>query len=765
MTTLLVRCEEYRQSIAYGAASKLLRAAMGIDDREDPQRVGVLLKAQVRDLTPYLEPWLPLIAEIVGAEVDPTSEVDGLDPKFRRDRALWAASQLAVWLTRQPIVVRIEGSQWMDAASAELLDYVLTRGADLPWLVVGTRRPTGTGWIPDPALDPVTIELGPLSPGASRALLTELRRDDPVLPDVAGAVIERSGGNPLFLEQLAVRAGASDELPDTVESTVSMHIDQLSPDDRKVLREASVLGRRFSEELAEAVIGSQDWSVLDEYVEREWDGLLRFRHTLVREAAYEGLPYRTRRDLHLRTARALEGTAGPEILSLHYARAEEDEKAWRYGVEAGRDAFARNAPDDASVLLERALDAAGKVRSVPAADIAAAAELLGDAHDLAGRPTEADEAYRAARGKSKLSNDKARLDRKRGLMREREGKYPAALRMLSTGLKALPKTKYPEERAELEVAYAGVKFRQGKYRDAVARAEKAIPLAEKAGADSTLGHAYYLRGHARHFLDHTSGDDELMKALAIFEASNDHLMQANVLNNLGVHAYDSGRWDEALDYQRRNAEQRELAGDVVGAAVAAYNRALVLMDQGKLDEAESALEQVRVTCRAANFPVGVAGAAMNLANVSARRGDSESALAMLEETMSQFENMGADSFVVVNRLAEAEAHLLGGDVEAALAVADKAIEAAEGLEGAEVPLVGLYRVRGVSLVWLGRGQEGHIQLMDALAAAREHQVTFEEALISDGLATLYGEVEAADRRDEIVSRLGIVRLPPYLTPG
>ena len=762
---VVVRGEEYRQLIPYGAASRLLRAAMGIGDREDPGRAGTLLEAQVHDVAPYLDPWLPLLAQVIDAEVDATPEVDQLDDAFRGDRIHWAVAQLGVWLTRQPIVIRIEDSHWMDPASARLLSFLLARGAELPWLVLATHRPEGPGWEPGDELDATRIELGPLAPGASLALLTELRRANPLSPDLAAAVVARSGGNPLFLELLARAAAPSEGSPDPVEATIAKQIDRLPPADRRLMREVSVLGRRFSPDFAEEVIGPQEWTGLEEHLEREWDGQLSFRHALVHEVAYEGLSASTRRDLHRRAAQALTAqSAGPELLSLHYQRAGAHDEGWAFAYLAGKRALARGAPDEASMLLEQALSSARRVGSISVRDLADATELLGDAHRLAGRVEEADRAYLKSDGRVQHRVDKARLLHKRALIRQQQRQFPESLRMLTRALRVMPARSYPGERAELEVAYADVRYRQARYRDTVERAERAIPLAKKAGDQKTLGHAYFLKGQANSHLDPGSGAKDVALALKTFEKVNDHLMQAKVLNSLGLDAYDRGLWTEALEYQQRNTEQRDLAGDAVGAASAGHSRALVLLDQGKLDEAELELERVGVMCRAANYGVGIAESTMNLATVAARRGDTESALLMLDETLAQFEDTGADRPAVVNLLAQAEAHLLGGDVEAALATADKAIEAAEGVDGVERSMVGLLRVRGVALVWLGSSQEGHTQLLDALQAARRAGGAFEEVLLLDSLATLYGDKEAAEQRDTIVGQLGIVKLPPFLTP-
>src|SRR5205823_13427624 len=116
----------------------------------------------------------------------------------------------------------------------------------------------------------------------------------------------RSGGSPLFLVELlnVARSAGTDVLPDSVEAVVTADIDRLSPSDRIVLRYASVLGVAFDEALLEAALGDEVkpdeslWERLRGLIDREFDGELRFRNTLVHDAAYEGLPFRRRRELH-----------------------------------------------------------------------------------------------------------------------------------------------------------------------------------------------------------------------------------------------------------------------------------------------------------------------------------------------------------------------------------------------------------------------------------------------------------------------------------
>ena len=762
--TIEIRCDQYERCNPYSTASKVLRATMGIGDDEDPKRVGALLQARVRELTPYLEPWLPLLAEVIGGRVRMTKAVRALSDRCRQQRTESAVSQLISWLIHEPLVVSIEDAHWMDGSSADLLFFVFA-GSDLPCLVVSTRRPFAPGQAPsDDRAGAAVIELGPLAPGAARALLTELRKDDPVPMKALSAMIDRAEGNPMFMELLALGDGQSEAMPRDLGSAVKAQIDRLAPAPRATIQQASVFGGDFVPDEARDLFAGVDWATVADFIEPAPAGRLRFRHASVRDAVYAGLTARQRHAFHDAVAKDLV-EAAPEsaAATIHFHQAANHAEVWTRGRLAATSALEQGAFNEGAALFEMALESSGHVDAATKKDIAETAELFGDACQRAGRPEDADRAYVASSAGFRANRDKARLLAKRAGVRERDGRYPAALRMLTAAIKSLPKRSGPGDHAALEYRYARVRFSQAKYRDAIERGERATAQASRVGDEGTLGRAHLLIGRARSRLEPGAGSDDLERALEIFEDRSDHLMQASALGHLGTDAYRRGSYGEALKYQDRNAKHRELAGDVIGAAMASYRRAVVLLDQGKLDEAALALERVRVASRAANSPIGTARSTMKAAEIDARRGNTLLALGMLEIAQAQFENMGNDREALESRLVQSEAALLAGDVEEALATAEKALEATEGVEGIEPVKIGLQRVRGVALVWIGKSKEGYVQLMGALEAAQAAPAAFEEALVSDALAKLYGDDEAAEHRDEIMDRLGIIKLPPFLT--
>jgi class 3 adenylate cyclase/tetratricopeptide (TPR) repeat protein len=438
-----------------------------------------------------------------GAEVDPTPETEQIDPAFRRTQLHQSVEQFLERVLMMPTLVVLEDSHWMDDASWDLIRHLTRDAAARPWVFCVTRRPQG-GELARDVEGHVQLALEPLDREGAQALALAAAGELALSSDALEAVGTRSGGNPLFVRELiaaARAAGSVDALPETVETLITTRIDTLAPEDRFLLRNASVLGARFeldllAEVVAEELAGVNEldrWERLSEFVMWEGAGELRFVHDLFRAVAYEGLSYRRRRHVHERVGAALQRRgADPALLSLHFFRAEDYGRAWLYSVEAGTRAKADHANIVAAELFERALEAAEQIDVAPA-ELAAVAEALGDVSELAAQYERAAAAYERART---VGSEDPRLLLKEGVLRERLGKYPDALNWYGRGLQdAGPATKI-----ELELAFAGVKYRQGQYDEAIEWGERAAADAEAAGDRVKLAHAFYLQHIAPHRL-------------------------------------------------------------------------------------------------------------------------------------------------------------------------------------------------------------------------------------------------------------------------
>ena len=196
--------------------------------------------------------------------------------------------------------------------------------------------------------------------------------------------MERGAGNPLFLQELASvgeKAEDAEELPETVEALVATRIDQLAPGDRALLRWASVLGASFSGVAHRRgargrlrrrgrLGGVGPARPSSSSAIRRSPEAFRFRHALIRDAAYEGLSYKRRRELHGRVAEVIERRhaerpeEAAELLSLHFFNAGRWSEAWKYSRIAGDLAREVYANVDAAQFYERALETAGRVRDL-----------------------------------------------------------------------------------------------------------------------------------------------------------------------------------------------------------------------------------------------------------------------------------------------------------------------------------------------------------------------------------------------------------------
>ncbi len=646
----------------------------------------------------------------------------------------------------------------------------LTRNPDpRPWLLCVTRRPQGDAIAKD-VDGHVLLELQPLAGDAAQSLALAAAGELALSGEALDAVRERSGGNPLFVRELVAAArdaGSADTLPETVETLITSRIDTLSPEDRFLLRNASVLGARFELDVLAEVVGDElddvadlgRWDRLAEFVAWEDAGVLRFVHDLFRAVSYEGLSYRRRREVHALVGDALERReAAPAILSLHFREAARDDKAWHYAVLAGDQARAQFANVVAAELYERALAAAQDLPGLSTDDVARVCEALGDVAELFADYEKAATAYMRAR--RQLASDdpvQARLMLKEGNLRERLGRYTKALHWYGRGLKAVEGDGDAGERARLEVAYAGVKFRQARYDDAIIWCERAAADAQAADDRSTLAHAYYIRDAVETHLGH-SDPTWCEQALAIFEEIGDALGAGKVLNNLGIHAYYAGRWDEALDFYARSREQKERAGDVVSAALQTNNEAEILLDQGHFERAGELFNDALRVSRAAGYALGEAFVTANLARVAARTGRYDEAHALFDDAVARLTAIGSEGLALEVEARRAECLVLEGRHKEAAKLATDAIARAEtlGRLGSLGPL--LERSLGYAVHQARQPAKARPHFEESLRLARAAETDYEVALTLRALA-LTGAPEHAAEAGSILERLGVVATP------
>jgi class 3 adenylate cyclase/tetratricopeptide (TPR) repeat protein len=780
MPMLTATCEQYEAATPYHPFRPLLRSLLDVPLNGDPVLNRRSLAERLAAIDPELEPWSPLLAVPLDVEMESTPEVDELEPSFRRARLHGVVGSLLGALLDRPTFLLFEDVHWMDEASSELLRFLATQLSSRPWLSCTTRRPGPGGFSAAEGMPPVpalTLRLEPLPADDARKLV-EAASGGTLGDEELAELTARGAGNPLFLQELAVAAGdeETEELPETVEALLATRIDGLAPGDRALLRWASVLGPSFHSTEIRAVLAgdatasSDDevWDRLAEFVERDPTVAagFRFRHALIRDAAYEGLSFRRRRELHGRVAEVIEerNAADPfdvaELLSLHFGLAGRWAEAWRYSVEAGRRAAAKWANLEAAEFYRRALDAAGSLADLEPPEVAAVWQRLGACLWLAGRLEEAAAAFADARallpGDSPAAVD---LMRQEGRVYQDLSDLDRAMRLYDDAVESARGVADEGERRhltlELRLAIAQIHFRQGAFGDAIRGLDGVVREALDSGDHEVLAPAYL----NLHLVHSQIGSPERKAysglALTLYEELGDLRGQARALNNLGIEAYFDGDWVKARDLYERSGDLFERIGDLTELVGTTYNVAEILADQGRLEDAEKLLETIVRDADAIGQRMLAALARVNLGRVLARTGRFEDAEVLLGEALKQVRELGVASVALEVELRMVELDALRADrPDTVLDRLAPLLAAALGAEGAAPLLALAYRLEGVVLAQRGDVEAARASLGRSADVAREAGARNELAVSLDLLGVL-GDERAEAESASLLDAMGV----------
>ena len=758
-------CDQYETETAYWPMRALLRTVIGVPADAAGADVLDALSAHAADRDPGLLPWLPLVATVLDAECFPTPEVAALAEEFRRARLEDTVVRFLTAALREPSVVVIDDVHLMDDASVDLLAAICRRVPSQPWLVVLMRRESGQGFRLGADDDSVvSLRPGPLDAEASALLARHQLEDAALTPEDVASLTRRAGGNPLFLRGLvrAARTGARlDGLPETLEGLITTQIDRLPPDERTLLRFASVLGAGFHETELRALMdghrlptGAAALRRLSYFIRQEGHGRYRFDHQLIRDTAYEGLPYRLRRTLHGRAGEVIESNATSpdevaELLSFHFLHAARMDKAWDYSRLAGLRARDKYAFAQAEELLERATVAAGSLRDrVDRRDLVDVQVALGEARFRLGRNDAALTSYQVAR--RQMGDDPVRaalMHKAEASIYYRQGRHSVALRSLTRGLHLVTPLGSPSAvtaRSRLEGAYAVVRENQGHYRDALRWARLAEEHAEACGDPAALADALEAVHGALSMLGRDSDRAYGEEALALYELVGDRVGQSRALNNLAVHAWIRGRGQESLEMFSRAEALATEAGDTGGAAATQYNVGDVLVRLGRSDEAVTLLRELLPVLSGLGVEDFHAAARRALGLALVLQGEPEEGERMLHEARDALEALGEPAEVVETDAAIAYALLLDGRAADAATLAGHASERAVALDAGHL-LPWSLRLHGAALADAGDLDEAQAVLARALEAA-DAQSRVDRGFVLAELAHL------ARRRGESESR-------------
>jgi class 3 adenylate cyclase/tetratricopeptide (TPR) repeat protein len=395
-------------SVSHGKASAFLPVLdllhgyfkiIGDDDaRARREKIGgkvLMLDRAQEDTLPYL---FALLGIVEGD--DPLAQMDA---QVRKRRTLDAIKRILLRESlNQPLMVIFEDLHWIDEETQALLNLLADAIANAKILLLVNYRPEYSHQWNSKTIY-TQLRLDPLGIESADEMLSALLGDGKDLVPLKRVIIERTEGNPFFMEETVqvlldegslVRDGNITRLtrplgdlkiPPTVQGILAARIDRLSAESKDLLQALAVIGREFSLSLIRAVVPKSDDELsrmlnglqLGEFIYEQpavGDIEYSFKHALTQEVAFGSVLNERRKELHRRTAAAIESLYADRLedryteLAHHYGRAGDAAKAVQYMGLAGQQALDRSAFSEALSLLTTGLELLKTLPQSPARD-------------------------------------------------------------------------------------------------------------------------------------------------------------------------------------------------------------------------------------------------------------------------------------------------------------------------------------------------------------------------------------------------------------
>jgi class 3 adenylate cyclase/tetratricopeptide (TPR) repeat protein len=363
------------QNTPFYPISEMLRQLLGDSVPHDP-----ITALASRLMAVGLKPLeaVPLIAPLLNLSLPPEYPPSPLSREQQRRRLLATLVEWVIGSARvQPLVSVVEDLHWIDPSTLELIQLFVEQGRTARLLLLYTARPEFRApWAV--RAHHTQITLNRLSAHNVRTMVGEVAAQKALSDETIATVVERTGGVPLFVEELTRAVLESSDaklsgsaIPATLHDSLMARLDRLGPP-KEVIQVGAVIGSEFSYELLHAVhrIAEADLQrALRTLTDAELlyvrgiapEATYQFKHALIRDAAYEALLKTRRKELHLIVARTLDEKfpaikeAHPEVLARHWAEAGETESAVAEWSRAGKAAQERNAFSEARESYQQAL--------------------------------------------------------------------------------------------------------------------------------------------------------------------------------------------------------------------------------------------------------------------------------------------------------------------------------------------------------------------------------------------------------------------------
>ena len=661
LTVLEGRCVSYGSSIPYLPLVDLLRSYCGVLETDTPVTVRHAVDQAVRNngLPPDAGAWL---LRLLGVMDDPAA-LEALSPEALKARTFDALRLLFLKASaKRPIVIVAEDLHWIDRTSEEFLATLVGQLLAARILLVATYRPGYRApWMERSYVTQITI--GPLSAGESAQLLGSVAGEQGFAAEVSSAILQRGEGNPLFLEELArtvAEQGAGEQIiPETVQGVIMARLDRLPDAAKQLLQTASVVGREASLRLLTRLSPGRDLEgPLADLCRQEFmyeraggdEPVFVFKHALTQDVAYDSLLSRSRRALHLETARALEELYSDRLdeltatLAYHYARTDLIDESVTWLVRAAERAAAVYANAEAILHLDLAMR---RLQRLPEGDSR-------DRHML-------DVALRHAHSLYFL------------------GRFRESIDVLLPHEARLARLNDVAVSGAYSFWLAHMYSRLGDQRRATANAERAIEAATQASDLATLGKAHGLLALEGHWSGQTIGGiAHGATAVALLKPQTTQRWWLGMTHfYLAMNHLITGQFDDAL---AEAAAADRVGKDIADPRLQTYAGFTVGWVEASRGRTAEAVEISRRAMEQAPDRVSRAYASMILGYALAQHGEHRDAFDRLQPTVAELEGFGFPQWQALAAVFAAEALRLDGRLAEAGPWAERALRVATGAE-------------------------------------------------------------------------------------
>jgi class 3 adenylate cyclase/tetratricopeptide (TPR) repeat protein len=697
----------YGKATAYLPVIELLRVYFQVGDRDDARKIRDKVTGKIVALDEDLLPAVPALLALLDMPPD-DREWQSLDPPQRRMRTLDALKRLLLRESHvQPLVLVFEDLHWIDSETQAFLDGLVETLPTARILVLVNYRPEYShGWGGKSYYTPLRVD--PLPAERAEELLQTLFSDDPALRPPTRLLIERTEGNPFFLEEcvrtlvetrvLAGERGAyrlargldAIQVPATAQAILAARIDRLGPENKRLLQTAAVIGKDVPLALLKVVADEPEETTLRDglarlqaaeflYEARLFPDLeYTFKHALTHEVAYGSLLQDRRRTLHARIVDAIETLAADrraeqtERLAHHAFRGGQWEKAVTYLRQAAVRSMSRAAYREAAGHLEQALEG---VRHLP--ERRETAELAIDLR------------FELRTSLFPL----AETDRMLGHLREAEA--------LAAGLGDQRRLGRVSNYMVIQSLFAGAydeAVRFGQRALALARTLAAVPM--EAVANAYLGVAHVNKGEFAQAISPLQRNIDLLTGDLLYERFGQAVIMSSLSRwMLALVLSERGEFAEAIVHAQEAARIAKDAGHRYTLAGTWEYLGLIEAARGNFDGAIAVLDRSLELSRASQFMLRIPGTVASLGYALSSAGRVGDARPLVEEAARTLSSQRSVVLAEREYVRLGTTYLIVGRPDEAMRWARKAFDACRcngacGTEATVLHLLGQIAARG-----------------------------------------------------------------------